>query len=97
MSNLPYYQVRIDHSRNATARATAAQMAEQISALTDVRTNVYPDERDWWSRDSVVVNVAVSYTPFDDHDNSKYERTRAFADRLETLLGTDVRIHSNID
>lgn len=97
MSTLPYYQVRIVHSRNATARAAADQLAARISALTDVRAHAYADERDLWGRDSVVVNVSVSYTPFDDPDKSKYERTLAFADRLAALLGTDVRIHDNID
>lgn len=97
MSALPYYQIRIDHSRNARARARSAEMAAKIGALTDVRTYVWPQERDWWSTESDIVNVAVSYTPFDDRDGAKRRDTRAFADRLKQLLGTDVRIFDNID
>lgn len=97
MSTTPYYQVRIDHSRNADARAAAATMEKTLGGVEDARLSVWTQERDWWSSTSAIVNVAVSYTPFDDHDGSKLARTKAFADRLAELLGVEVRIHDNID
>ena len=90
---VPYFQVLIDHSRNATARATAAEMQKTISALTDVNAAVFLDERDWWSRDRVIVSPAVSYSPFSDNDGSKRTQVEGFADRLTALLGTTVHIH----
>lgn len=97
MSSLPYFQVLIDHSRNPKARADAAAMKKTIGELDDVRTSVLLDERDWWSDESVIVNAAVSYTPFGDDDGSKRARAEEFADRLTALLGTTVRIHDNLD
>ena len=71
MSSLPHYVVLIDHSRSPQARSAAAEMQTAIAAITDVSTAIYLDERDWWSKDSVVVSPAVSYSPFGDSDGSK--------------------------
>lgn len=97
MSATPYYRVLIDHSRNASAASRAATMGKTLSTLTDVRLGVSQEERDWWDRDTDIVTVSVSCTPFDDRDGSKRTRTRDFADRISELLGIDVRIHDNID
>lgn len=93
----PMYFVHIHHSHNKDAEAASKDMLAKMASITDTRVYAHAEPKDWWSASSNIVRVEVSYTPFDDHDGSKHARTKAFADRLSGLLGSDVGIYNNID
>lgn len=93
----PMYFVHIHHSHNKDSAASAQKMLAEMASITDTRVYAHAEPKDWWSSSTDIVRVEVSYTPFDDHDHAVYNRTRAFADRLTELLGTEVGIYNNID